>query len=511
MPVAWRVNQDKARRENENMANVAVGAAGEVEAPPVSEKLTLAPLIALVVGSMIGGGVFNLPRDMSRGAGAAAIIIGWLVSGVGMLMLAFVYQGLAVRKPALNAGPYAYARAGFGEFVGFNSAWGYWISAFMGNVAHVVAIFSALSFFVPAFGHGNTWQSILGASICLWLVHTLVLKGVKGAAFTNIVTTAAKLVPLFLFILVAIIAFNWNKFTLDLWGTGAGGVSEGLGGIFPQVRSTMLVTLWVFIGIEGASVYSARAKNRSDIGKATVIGFLGVLGIYVLVSLLSTGILTQKELAGLKVPAMAGVFAPLVGNWGAALINLGLVVSVGGAFLSWTLLCAEILYICGRDGTFPRWFATENPNGSPANSLWATNGLIQLFLILSLFSQSAYVFFYSIASVAILPPYVFSGAYALKLALNGEGYARADPSRNRDMVVGLVSTVYGLWLVYAAGISFLLMTAILFAPGIIVFSIARREAKQRLFTAREGLIATALVVLAVMAIWLMATGVITPP
>ena len=104
----------------------------------------------------------------------------------------------------------------------------------------------------------------------------------------------------------------------------------------------MLVTLWVFIGIEGASVYSARAARRSDVGRATVIGFAGALGIYVLVSLLSTGILSQPELAGLKVPSMAGVFESLVGAWGAALINLGLMISVGGAFLSWTLLCAEI-------------------------------------------------------------------------------------------------------------------------------------------------------------------------
>lgn len=492
------------------MSDATLTQVGDAASPPETARLTLAPLVALVVGSMIGGGVFNLPRDMSSGAGAAAIIIGWLISGIGMLMLAFVYQGLAVRKPALNAGPYAYARAGFGDFVGFNSAWGYWISAFLGNVAYAVAIFSALSFFVPAFGHGNNWQSILGASICLWLVHALVLNGVKGAAFINVVTTAAKLVPLFLFILVAIIAFNWDKFTLDLWGTGAASGTEQLGSIFAQARSTMLVTLWVFIGIEGASVYSARARHRSDVGKATVIGFAGALGIYVLVSLLSTGILTQKELAELKVPAMAGVFAPLVGSWGAALINLGLVVSVGGAFLSWTLLCAEIPYTCGRDGTFPRWFAAENANGSPAHSLWATNSLIQLFLVLSLFSQSAYQFFYSIASVAILPPYVFSGAYALKLALSGETYEAGDAARNKDMMIGLLATVYGLWLVYAAGLSFLLMTAILFAPGIIVFAVARREAGRPIFGARDGLIAAAIVALAAVAIWLMANGTISP-
>src|SRR5262245_11280089 len=154
-----------------------------------SGKLTLLPLTALVVGSMIGGGVFNLPSDMSRGASPGAIVIGWIITGIGMLMLAFVYQALAVRKPDLNAGPYAYAKAGFGEYVGFNSAWGYWLSAFLGNVAYAVAIFSALSYFLPVFGDGNNLPSIIGASICLWLIYALVLKGVKEAAFVNVITT----------------------------------------------------------------------------------------------------------------------------------------------------------------------------------------------------------------------------------------------------------------------------------------------------------------------------------
>jgi amino acid transporter len=154
----------------------------------------------------------------------------------------------------------------------------------------------------------------------------------------------------------------------------------------------------VFIGIEGASVYSARAANRADVGRATIIGFLCALAIYVLVSILSTGVMTQAELAGLKVPSMAGALASIVGDWGAALISIGLIVSVGGAFLSWTLLCAEIPYTCAHDGTFPKWFGKENANGSPANSLWATNLLIQAFLILSLFSKSAYQFFYFIGA-----------------------------------------------------------------------------------------------------------------
>lgn len=473
-------------------------------------KLTLLPLIALVVGSMIGGGVFNLPSDMSRGASPGAIIIGWAVTGIGMLMLAFVYQSLAVRKPALNAGPYAYAKAGFGPFIGFNSAWGYWLSAFLGNVAYAVAIFSALSYFFPIFGDGNNLPSIVGASLCLWLVHALVLKGIRQAAFVNVITTIAKLAPLVLFILLAIVAFHWDKFTFNLWGAADAQGTGGLGPIVEQVKSTMLVTLWVFIGIEGASVYSARAARRSDVGRATVIGFFGALGIYVLVSLLATGILSQPELAALKVPSMAGVFEPLVGAWGAALINLGLIVSVGGAFLCWMLLSAEIPYICGRDGTFPKWFAAENENGSPANSLWVTNILIQLFLVLSFFSQSAYQFFYFIASVAILPPYVLSGAYALKLALTGEGYAAGESGRTRDMAIGGLATIYGLWLIYAAGLTYLLMCAVLFAPGILVYLKARSERGEKAFSGFEMVVAAAMVVLAVVAGWLMWTGQISP-
>ena len=477
---------------------------------PPAHKLTLLPLVALVVGSMIGGGVFNLPSDMSRGASPGAILIGWIISGVGMLMLAFVYQNLAVRKPDLNAGPYAYAKAGFGAFIGFNSAWGYWLSAFLGNVAYAVAIFSALSYFFPVFGTGNNLASILGASICLWLVHLLVLSGIKQAAFVNVVTTISKLVPLVIFVLVALVAFNWDKLTFDFWGRGDVQGVGGLGSILAQVKSTMLVTLWVFIGIEGASVYSARAARRSDVGRATVIGFAGALAIYVLVSLLATAVMSRPELVGQKVPSMAGVMQSLVGPWGAGLISIGLIISVGGAFLSWTLLCAEIPYTCGRDGTFPRWFAAENANGSPVNSLWATNALIQAFLLLSFFSKSAYQFFYLIASVAILPPYVLSGGYALKLALTGESYTEEKSGRNKDILIGALATAYGIWLVYAAGLTYLLMCAVLFAPGILVYLKARTEHEERAFTGIEYVIAAGIVIAAAAAAWLMWTGKISP-
>ena len=471
-----------------------------VEAP----KLSLLPLVALVVGSMIGGGVFSLPGDMSAHASPGAIMIGWAITGVGMLMLAFVYQDLAIRKPALNSGPYAYARAGFGPYIGFQSAWGYWVSAWVGNVSYSVAIFASLAFFFPVFGKGNNIQSVIGASVALWMLHFLVLRGVKQAAFVNVVTTAAKIAPLVAFALIAIFAFNYDKFTFNFWGAGATD-SGGLGSIAHQVRSTMIVTLWVFIGIEGASVYSSYAAKRSDVGKATLIGFLGALTIYVLVSLVSTGVLAQKDLAALPVPSMAGVLEHLVGPWGAALISVGLVISVGGAFLSWTMLCAQIPYAAAQDGSFPRWFAVENAAGAPANSLWITNGLVQVFLIVTLFASSSYQFLYTLASVAILPPYVFSGAYALKLAITGETYEVDSTGRLRGMLVGGLATLYGLWLCYAANLKDLMLTSLLFAPATVIFMIARRERGKNMFSIPELVIALLLSAAAIATVFALVT------
>lgn len=471
----------------------------------VSRKLGPGALTAVVIGSMIGSGVFSLPQNMAAGAGPLAIIIGWAISGIGILALALVYQGLSVRKPALDAGPYAYAKAGFGPFVGFNSAWGYWVSAWVGNVSYAVVMFSALSFFFPPFGDGNTWQAILGASVVLWLIHALILTGVRQAAIVNLVTTVAKVAPLALFIVLAVVAFRMNVFTLDFTGSG----NADLGSILTQVKGTMLVTLWVFIGIEGASVVSGRAERRKDIGFATIAGFLVALAIYALISLLSLGVMTQPELAALKNPSMAGVLERIVGPWGALLINATLVVSVLGAFLSWTLLAAEIPHVAARDGTMPRFFGKENKHGAPATSLWITNGLVQLFLIVALFANSTYQALFYIASTAILIPYVFSGAYAAKLAITGEAY-RADERRTRDLIAGLIATAYGVWLVYAAGPTYLLMVAMLYVPGILFYVMARRERGERNFTPVEALAALGLVIAGAVAAYLIWNGSISP-
>ncbi|MDG9922543.1 MULTISPECIES: arginine-ornithine antiporter [unclassified Pseudomonas] len=470
-----------------------------------AQKLRLGALIALVVGSMVGGGIFSLPQNMANSAGAGAVLIGWAITAVGMLTLAFVFQTLANRKPELDSGVYAYAKAGFGDYMGFSSAWGYWISAWLGNVSYFVLLFSTLGYFFPVFGEGNTPIAVICASAVLWGVHFLVLRGIKEAAFINTVTTIAKMVPLVLFIVIAAIAFKMDVFTADIWGKG----NPDLGSVMNQVRNMMLVTVWVFIGIEGASVYSARAEKRSDVGKATVLGFIGVLLLLVLVNVLSLGIMSQAELAGLKNPSMAYVLEHVVGRWGAIFISIGLIVSLAGALLSWTLLCAEILFAAARDHTMPNFLKKENANHVPANALWLTNGLIQLFLIVTLFSNSTYLSLLYLATSMILVPYLWSAAYAVLLAVRGETYEQASGERNKDLLIGGIALIYAIWLIYAGGIQYLLLSALLYAPGAILFAKAKREMQQPIFTAVEKLIFAVVVIGAIVAGYGLYAGFLT--
>ncbi len=468
-------------------------------------KLRLGALVALVVGSMIGGGIFSLPQNMAASADVGAVLIGWAITAVGMLTLAFVFQTLANRKPDLDGGVYAYAKAGFGDYMGFSSAWGYWISAWLGNVGYFVLLFSTLGYFFPIFGEGNTPAAVIGASVLLWGVHFLVLRGIKEAAFINLVTTVAKVVPLLLFVLIAVFAFKLDIFTADIWGVK----NPDLGSVMNQVRNMMLVTVWVFIGIEGASIFSARAEKRSDVGKATVIGFITVLLFLVLVNVLSLGIMTQPELAKLQNPSMAAVLEHVVGHWGAVLISVGLIISLLGALLSWVLLCAEIMFAAAKDHTMPEFLRKENANHVPVNALWLTNAMVQIFLIITLFSASTYLSLIYLATSMILVPYLWSAAYALLLAVRGESYEGFAAERRKDLIIGGIALIYAVWLLYAGGVKYLLLSALLYAPGAILFAKAKLELKQPVFTNVEKLIFAAVVVGAVVAAYGLYDGFLT--
>jgi arginine:ornithine antiporter/lysine permease len=205
-------------------------------------------------------------------------------------------------------------------------------------------------------------------------------------------------------------------------------------------------------------------KDRDDVGIATILGFLGVLALLVLVTMLSYGILLRPELRALATPSMAGVLETIVGPWGKIFISVGLLISVLGNYLSWSLLAAEVLHSAAVNRTMPSFLAYENAKKVPAGALWLTNIVIQLFLLVTYFAEYAFTLALKMTSSMTLIPYLFVAAYGLKLAWTGETYAVDPHGRAIDWIRGAIATVYAAGMIYAGGAKFLLLSAFSMRP-----------------------------------------------
>ncbi len=471
-----------------------------------TQKFSLFALTAMVVGSMVGAGIFSLPRTFGNATGPFGAIIAWCIAGGGMYMLARVFQTLAERKPELDAGVFAYAKEGFGDYPGFLSAFGYWIGSCIGNVSYWVLIKSTLGLFFPVFGDGNTVVAIVVASVGIWLFHFMILRGIQQAAFINSVVTVAKVVPILLFILILFLFFKADMFSVNFWG----GVGMPDASLFEQVRATMLATVFVFIGIEGASNYSRYATKRSDVGTATILGFVGVTTLMVLVTLLPYAVMPRAEIAAMSQPSMAGVLEAAVGHWGAVFISIGVIVSVLGAYLAWSLVCAEVLFIAARTNDMPKLFATENQNKVPAAALWLTNIIVQLFVISTYWSQDAFALMLNLTSAMSLIPYLFVAAFGVLLARRAETYDTEPQQPNRDLIIASVAAIYTIFMILAGGLKFVLLSALLYAPGTLLYVWARREQGKPVFnTSVDWIIFAAAAIGCIAAVVGLATGYIT--
>ncbi|WP_313955398.1 basic amino acid/polyamine antiporter [Stenotrophomonas rhizophila] len=477
-----------------------------MRAPAMSSnvvKMTRMQLTAMVVGGMIGAGIFSLPRTFAGATGPLGAVVAWTIAGLGMYTLARVFQMLAERKPDLDAGVFAYAKEGFGDYPGFLSAFGYWIGSCIGNVSYWVLIKSTLGAFFPVFGDGNTVVAILVASAGIWLFHFMILRGVQQAAAINKIVTIAKVIPIIVFLVIIAFAMKMDVFRFNFYG------GDLTGSIFEQVRATMLVTVFVFLGIEGASVYSRYAKDRKDVGAATITGFLVVTTLMVLVTLLPFAVMERADIAGMRQPSMAAVLEAVVGRWGAIFVSVGLLISVLGAYLTWSLICAEVLSAAARTKDMPAVFARENANGVPANALWATNIIIQLIVISTYWSRDAFSLMLNLTSAMSLIPFLLVAAYGLQITKRGETYDQRPNERGRDLTLAILATIYTAFLLYAGGIKFIVLSAVLYAPGSLLYFWARKEQGEKIFTkASDFIILAVAVVAALVGVYWIATGYI---
>jgi arginine:ornithine antiporter/lysine permease len=332
------------------------------------------------------------------------------------------------------------------------------------------------------------------SAVGVWAFHFMITRGVREAAAINRIVTVAKVIPILVFVVILAVTLRADTFAQNAWG----GADRSFGGLFGQVRATMLVTVFVFLGVEGASVYSRYAAKRSDVGRATVLGFLSVLALFASVTLLSYGALPRAELTELRQPSMMGVLESVVGRWGAVFIGIGLIVSVLGAYLAWTLMAAEVLFVAAKDDDMPRFLKRTNGRGAPSAALLLTSLLITAVLMVTLFSDDAFTFTLKLCSSLSLIPYLLAAGYALRIGVRG-----------KELVFAVAAVVYTAFLLIAAGPEFLLLSFIIYAPGTTLFVLSRRERGRRVFSPAELALFALAVVLAITGIAGLAAGWIT--
>ncbi|MFC7494404.1 MULTISPECIES: basic amino acid/polyamine antiporter [unclassified Nocardioides] len=454
----------------------------EVETPAAVGKMSVPTLTMMVVGSMVGAGVFSLPARFGVATGILGSLIAWAVAGAGMLMLAFVFQNLAIRKPDLDSGVFIYAKAGFGDYVGFNSAIGFWASAVAGNTFYWVFIGATMSTWFDGFGEGDTILAVALGTVGVWFFHVLIARGVRDAAIINRIVTICKIIPILVFIVVLLISIDTGIFADNWTAYGYG----DLGNIGDQVRNTMIITTFVFLGIEGATVYSRYAKKREDVGKATVMGFLSVLSIFALVTLSSYAVMPQPEIAATRQPSMIGLFESVVGDWGSHFISAAVIISVLGAYLAWTLMAAEVMFIPARQDDFPEFLGRENDKGTPITALVVSSLAVQGLLAATLVLTDALNFMLDLCTSLALIPYFLAAAYALKIGLTGESYESESASaRRKETIIAGIAVAYTMFLFDAAGLQFLLLSTVILAPATLLYVKARSEHGRRLFSPTE--------------------------
>lgn len=439
------------------------------------KKLGVLALTALIISSSIGSGIFAIPTDMASAASPGSALVAWAIAGIGVLALCLSVVNIG-RKKAELSGIVEYAEDGFGPFSGFISGWGYWLSAWLGNVAFATMLMKTLGRFLPIFGEGNNLISILVASLVLWGLCLLVNRGVESAASLNTIITLCKLLPLGLYIVLAFLFFDIDTFLGHFWGTGTGHFE--LESVMKQVTDSMMVIMWVFVGIEGAAMMSDRAQEKSMIGKSTIMGLIGLLIIYVSASILPYGIMTREEVASLNSPAMGYVLANHVGSWFPVLVNLALIVSIFGSWLSWTMLPAETTLVMSNRNLLPKKFGELNQHGAPTFSLFFMTALTQAFMFTLLFTDQAYQFAYSLCTAAIFVSWLYVTLYQIKLS--------RDNKEMGQLLIGLIGTIFFAWAIWVSGIDYFLLCLIVYLLGIVLYMKARKDlGVQKIFTGYE--------------------------
>ncbi len=416
--------------------------------------LGLTACTALVVGNMIGSGIFLLPASLA--AIGPIALGGWLLTSAGALILAILFGRLAqlVHK---TGGPYAYTEEGYGEFAGFLIAWGYWIALWTGNAGVAVALAGYVGFLVPQVAESQAW-SLAVALGAIWLLTLVNIRGVREAGAVQVITTVLKLLPL---VLIGTLGFFWIEAT-NFAPMNVSGKSD-----IAAISAAAALTLWAYLGLESATVPSGEVINpEKTIPRATIIGVLIAALVYISVTTVAIGVLPSTTLAASTAP-LADVASSMWGSGWGVLIAVGAVIATFGTLNGFTLLTGQVPYGAAQDRVFPASLGRLSRFGTPANALVFSNLLASILVIMN-FSQGLVGAFNSIILLAVMSsllPYALCSLAELMIRLKGnQGLSGARLAKVG--LLGCLGFLYSGWALYGSGAETVFLGTLLIVAAI---------------------------------------------
>ncbi len=451
------------------MARIINHPATATPRPELRREMGLWTATAMVVGNMIGSGVFLLPAALAGVAivYGSSVLLAWVITGVGAMLLAGVFATMGGRYPKMG-GPYAYARRAFGDFVGFQTAWGYWIAAWVGNAAIATAFVGYTTVLWPSLSDSNLAMAGLAVG-AIWLLTVVNAFGVRQGGWVQVATTILKFVPLAVIGVIGLFSLVGDHFTPFLVASGPVG-RQGLT-LLEGITAAIGLTLWAFIGLESATVPAEEVKDpKRTIPRATYLGTAVTTLIYIVATVAVMGIIPLAALSGSNAPFADAATSLWGGTWGKWVALVGMI-SAFGALNGWTLLTARISLAASGDGLFPKAFGrVHGTRRTPVVGLVIAAALVTGLVFMnyneSLVNQ--FTFMLLLATLTTVVPYAFAAAAEITLMIR-EPERFAGGKLVRDTAVAILGFGYAVWAMYATGSEAIAKGYILLMLGIPIY------------------------------------------
>ena len=425
------------------------------EAPLQKNKLGLWTSTSLVVGNMIGAGVFLMPAALAAYGGIS--LLGWVFSTIGAILLAKVFSNLSKLMPQADGGPYAYSRRGLGDFAGFLVAWGYLVSIWCTNAAIAVSLVSALSTFFPALATNSLLAVVTGLG-SIWLLTWINTQGIVTSGKLQLVTTVLKILPLILVAAGGLFFIRWENF----FPFNTGGKSD-----FAAISATATYTFFAFLGLECATIPSGSVDNPGKtIPRATMLG-IGVTAVIYLVGTISImGMIPGKDLQHSVTPftdAAVIIWGSSARYW----VSAGIAIAAFGALNGWILIQGQMPYAIAKDKLFPPVFRKENKKGVPARGIVISSIFVSMLMFMNYTKGlvEQFKFLILLTTLSVLVPYLFSTASYMIIRIQNR-YLKTDTQKIPAIILASLAFLFSIWLIVGSGQEIVYWGFILLMSGI---------------------------------------------